>query len=57
MSDIYQEIWTADQGHNGIEAIFSNETGDPAQGFVKVNAELEGNRSPDLRVITEVFYP
>ena len=57
MSDIYQEIWSADQANNGIEAILSDQTGDPAKGFVKVNRDLEDNRDPNLRVLTEVHIP
>jgi len=57
MSDIYQEIWSTDQAHNGIEAILSDQTGDPAKGFVKVNRDLEDNRDPNLRVLTEVHIP
>ncbi len=57
MPDIYQEIWNADQSHNGVEALFSDQAGDPATGFVKVNAELEDNLSPDLKVLTEAVIP
>lgn len=57
MSSIYQQIWTADQEANGVEPILSTETGSTAQGFVKVNADLEASTDRDLKVITEVHIP
>ncbi|MEM7426540.1 MAG: lamin tail domain-containing protein [Pseudomonadota bacterium] len=57
MADIYQRIWTADQEQNGIEALWSGQTGDDQSGFVKVNADLDQENNPDLRVLTEVKIP
>lgn len=57
MGDIYQRIWSADQSHNGIEPIPSTQDGDPARGFVKVNAELAASTDPDLRLLPEVVIP
>lgn len=57
MTNIYQEIWNADQSQNGIEAILDSETGSEDQGFVKVNSKLEEAPDPDLRVLTEVHIP
>ena len=57
MPDIYQRIWTADQEHNGIEAIISNETGDAERGYAMVHAELGETRDASLRVLPEVHIP
>ncbi|MDJ0825673.1 MAG: hypothetical protein QNJ16_09230 [Rhodobacter sp.] len=57
MADIYQRIWSADQGANGLEALISHEAGDTAQGYVKVNEELGDERHPDLRVLTDAEIP
>ncbi len=56
MSDIYQQIWNADQSENGVPAILDSENGDPAVGFVKVNSKLD-ERHPELRVLTEAVIP
>lgn len=57
MSNIYQEIWNADQSQNGLEALFSTEEGDTETGFVKVNANLGDDRNPDFRVLTDAVIP
>jgi hypothetical protein len=57
LTDIYQQIWTADQQSNGIEPVISTETGDADAGFVKVNDALGDIQDPDLRVLTEVEIP
>ncbi len=57
MAGIYQDIWNADQSHNGIEAILDTETGSIDQGYVKVNSALDESSNPDLRVLTEVHIP
>jgi len=57
MSDKCQEIWNADQSHNGIGPIFLTQSGDDNQGYVKVNAELDESRAPELRVLTETVIP
>jgi poly(U)-specific endoribonuclease len=53
--DIYQEIWDADQSGSGVKPILDSETGDPAQGYVKVAASANGG--PDFKVLTEVVIP
>lgn len=56
MSDIYQQIWDADQSGSGVKPILDSETGDPDQGFVKVNSKLDvADRT--LRVLPEVVIP
>ena len=57
MPDIYQQIWSADQDNNGLEALLSNQSGDAGQGFVKVNADMVSSRNPDFRLIPEVSIP
>lgn len=57
MSDIYQEIWTADQGHNGVEPIAELSEKDDARGYVLV-AQPEGDRpGPDFKVLQDVVIP
>ncbi len=53
--DIYQQIWDADQSGSGVRPILASETGDPAQGYVKVAAVADGG--PDFKVLTEVVIP
>ncbi len=53
--DIYQAIWNADQTGSGIQPILADQTGDPAQGYVKVAAIAEGE--PDFQVMPEVQIP
>ncbi len=57
MTDIYQQIWTADQSQNGVEPILSTETGSQEHGYVKVNAELDSSSDPDLKVLDDVYIP
>ena len=56
MTDIYQQIWDADQSGAGVPALLDHETGDSAVGFVKVNSRLD---QPDreARVLPEVLIP
>ena len=59
MSDIYQEIWNADQAANGVNAVFDNQPLTPAlqdSGYVKVNHQLNV-RDQNLRVLPEVRIP
>jgi poly(U)-specific endoribonuclease len=53
--DIYQAIWNADQTGSGIKPILDSQTGDPAQGYVKVAAIADG--APDFKVMPEVQIP
>lgn len=53
MSDIYQQIWDADQQGNGVEAILDGSSGDQKRGYVKV-AQGSG---PDFKIISEVHIP
>jgi poly(U)-specific endoribonuclease len=57
MAGIYQQIWNADQAQNGIEAILDTQEGSLDRGYVKVNAELDENHDPDLKVLTQVHIP
>ena len=57
MSDIYQEIWTADQAQNGVEPILTTEEGSQEHGYVKVNAELDSSSDPNLKVLDELHIP
>jgi hypothetical protein len=56
MSNIYQQIWDADQSESGIKPILDTESGDQAVGFVKVNSNLN-EEDPDLRVLPEMVIP
>ncbi|KDM93397.1 lamin tail domain-containing protein [Photobacterium galatheae] len=56
MTNIYQEIWNADQSGAGVKAILDNEPGDQSTGFVKVNHQLDA-QNRDLKVLTEVAIP
>ena len=57
MSNIYQEIWNADQAQNGVEPILSTEEGSQEQGYVKVNADLDTGSDPDLKVLETLHIP
>ena len=57
MADIYQQIWSADQQENGLEAILSDQQGDEQNGYVKVNSNLGDSGDPELRVLPEVEIP
>lgn len=54
MSDIYQQIWDADQTGNGVRAIGADDTGNAEDGYVRVVA---GPASPDLRILAQVEIP
>jgi hypothetical protein len=56
MTNIYQQIWDADQTESGIQPILDTESVEHANGFVKVNSNLNVE-SPDLRVLPEVVIP
>ena len=56
MSDIYQQIWDADQAASGLQAILDTQSGDAARGFVKVNSNLDAS-DPSLRVLPETVIP
>ena len=59
MSNIYQQIWDADQASNGLRALFDNQpepAGAAAAGFVKVNSNLRGT-NPETKVLTAVHIP
>lgn len=54
MSDIYQDIWNADQGGSGVRPIRAEAAGDAAAGYVKVAL---GAGSQDFRIMPEVSIP
>jgi hypothetical protein len=56
MSNIFQQIWNADQSESGLRPILDSESGDPTFGYVKVNSDLDVEK-PDLRVLTEAIIP
>ncbi|NKB81061.1 MAG: hypothetical protein GKS05_04050 [Nitrospirales bacterium] len=56
MTNIFQQIWDADQSGGGIRPILDTEIGDSQVGFVKVNSNL-GTEERDLRVLPEVVIP
>ena len=56
MSDIYQQIWDADQSESGVRPILDADSGDAADGYVKVNSDLDA-ANQELRVLTEVEIP
>lgn len=56
MSDIYQQIWDADQSGSGVKPILDSEAGDRNQGYVKVNSKLD-NMNHELRVLPEAHIP
>jgi poly(U)-specific endoribonuclease len=53
--DAYQRIWDVDQATSGIPALFANQAGDPAQGFVKVDERA--GQGPEHRLFVEVHIP
>ena len=55
-TDIYQQIWDADQATNGLPALRQGETGSDAVGFVVVD-ERDAAVTPDHRVIADVQLP
>jgi poly(U)-specific endoribonuclease len=56
MTDIYQQIWDADQVSAGVQPILDTMTGDPQTGYVKVNSNLN-DYDRDLRVLPEAVIP
>ncbi len=57
MSNIYQEIWDADQSESGITPVLdTTDTSALTQGFVKVNSQLN-SENQNLRVLPEVVIP
>ncbi len=56
MSDIYQQIWDADQSESGVVPILDTEPGNKVKGFVKVNSNLDSNNR-ELKVLPEVIIP
>lgn len=56
MTDIYQQIWDADQSENGIQPILGNAEGDRAKGYVRVNID-PNETDKDHRVLREAVIP
>lgn len=56
MTDIYQQIWNADQASAGVQPILDTAAGNPETGFVKVNSNLN-ERDRNLRVLPEAVIP
>jgi hypothetical protein len=56
MTNIFQQIWDADQSDAGVQPILDTDVGDPALGFVKVNSNFDLARR-DLRVLPEAVIP
>jgi hypothetical protein len=56
MSDIYQQIWDADQAEAGVVPLLDSDNGDRHRGYVKVNSSLDAN-DPDLKVLPEAVIP
>ncbi len=56
MSNIYQQIWDADQAQAGVQPILDTEPGDSSEGFVTVNSALDG-QDHALRVLPEAVIP
>jgi poly(U)-specific endoribonuclease len=58
MSNIFQQIWDADQSDAGVKPILDThtETSDSAVGFVKVNSQLSATDS-SLRVLPDADIP
>jgi hypothetical protein len=52
---IWQRIWDADQAERGIPAIFADQAGDPAVGFVRVDERAVA--APSHRLFAEVVIP
>jgi hypothetical protein len=60
MADIYQQIWDADQGGNGVRPFYDDQPTRPEDqttGFVKLNSRLDHDTSAELRVLPEVAIP
>lgn len=58
MANIYQLIWNADQAGAGVPAIFSDQSGDAARGYVQVNRAVgEAAPGPEFRVLTDAKIP
>ncbi len=56
MTNIYQQIWDADQYGSGVQPILDNAAGNREVGYVKVNSNLK-ETDKNLRVITEAVIP
>ena len=56
MTNIFQQIWDADQSGAGVKPILDTDSGDRTVGFVKVNSNLNAPDT-DLRVLPEVVIP
>ena len=57
MSNIYQEIWDADQSESGVTPVLDTaNTSALTQGFVKVNSKLN-SEDITLRVLPELVIP
>ena len=57
MSNIYQEIWDADQSESGVIPVLdTTDTRALTEGFVKVNSQLD-SENQKLRVLPEVIIP
>ncbi len=56
MTDIFQQIWDADQSDAGVQPMLDTGDGDPTVGFVKVNTNLNA-ADKDLRVLPEAVIP
>lgn len=56
MTNIYQDIWDADQSESGVSAILDSEAGDQTVGYAKVNSNLS-SENEDLKVLPEVHIP
>ena len=54
MTDIYQQIWDADQTGSGVPALGSDSQGDDNTGYVRVSS---GPASKDLRILSQVVIP
>ncbi len=56
MTDIYQQIWDADQSESGVVPLLDTADGNPLAGYAKVNTHLQaGDKS--LRVLPDVLIP
>lgn len=54
MTDIYQEIWNADQEANGIQALVEGQMGQRERGHVTVRT---GPASAELRILDQLHVP
>lgn len=59
MSNIYQDIWDADQAGSGVKPIFDDAAVDLPSAYVKVSREAisRGAHSGDTKLLTEVVIP